>query len=308
MKRLNNFWFKLLLGVVLLGFLFWRVDYRGLFHLLAAGRLLVLAVALVLLAANESSRIIRLHLLLKVKGLIYPPRRLAKIYFMSMFFGNFAPSSLGSDVARFLFLRRDAADTSPAAVAAVILADRIIGLLGLGFLFLVGLILAGARVVDLLAVLGHSISLPTGWLVLGFSVGLAALAVLWFWFRERLRRVFAETKVFFSQPKICLQSFFWSVLYQLLISIVFYLIYLGLTQTALITLAEFILWVPIITLISLLPLSVGGLGLREWSFVFLFAATAAPATELIATSLTFFVFMLVQSAIGGAVFLTNKGN
>jgi hypothetical protein len=268
------------------------------------GRFGFLAAAFLLLVINEFSRIIRIQLLLKVKKIFFSPTQLAKIYFISMFFGNFFPSSLGSDVARLLFLKRAKPEISGLALSSVILADRLIGLAGLGLLFLVGLGLAFDPFAILVGTINQSIQ-PIWW-GLGLLGGLAVLAAV----GQKLKTIFwnllHEIKIFIHHRRVIFITFSWAIVYQLLVSLVFYFIYLGLTHTAAVPATVFLLWIPVITLISLIPISIGGLGLREWSFVFLFLPLGVPRAELVAVSLTFFVFMLIQSVFGGVLFLLTK--
>mgnify|MGYP001578827364 FL=1 len=272
--------------------------------MLRLGHFGFLTAAFLLLAANEFSRIIRIQLLLKVKKIFFSPAQLVKIYFTSMFFGNFFPSSLGSDIARLLFLKQAKPEVSGLTLSSIILVDRLIGLSGLGLLFLTGLGLAFEPFMSLIGTIGQSVQLI--WWGLGLLCGLAVLAIIGQKLKLTLLNLFHEIKVFIHHRQVIFTTLGWAVVYQLLISLVFYFIYLGLARTIVVPVAVFLLWVPVITLISLIPISIGGLGLREWSFVFLFLPLGIPRAELVAVSLTFFVFMLAQSIFGGILFLLTK--
>jgi len=304
MKNQIKFWLKLLLGIVLLWFLFEKVRYQDLLEAFKFSHPSFLIVAFLILVANEFSRISRIRLLLAVKKIFYPPAQLVKIYFMSIFFSNFMPSSLGSDVARFVFFKRAKIEASSAVLISVILVDRVIGLSGLGLLFLVGLGVGAGAIKILIGTVGQFFQPP--FIVLILVLAGLILAVLWRFLKKKIIDLLQETRSFIRERRVLLISLVWSVIYQLAIATVFYLLYLGLAREAIASFAPFILWVPVINLISILPFSIGGLGLREWSFVFFFSPLGVMTSELVALSLTYFIFMLIQSIFGGFLFALTK--
>src|SRR3990167_6816384 len=70
MKNQIKFWLKLLLGIVLLWFLFEKVRYQDLLEAFKFSHPSFLIVAFLILVANEFSRISRIRLLLAVKKIL----------------------------------------------------------------------------------------------------------------------------------------------------------------------------------------------------------------------------------------------
>ena len=186
----------------------------------------------------------------------------------------------------------------------MILVDRVIGLSGLGLLFLVGLGVGAGAIKILIGTVGQFFQPP--FIVLILVLAGLILAVLWRFLKKKIIDLLQETRSFIRERRVLLISLVWSVIYQLAIATVFYLLYLGLAREAIASFAPFILWVPVINLISILPFSIGGLGLREWSFVFFFSPLGVMTSELVALSLTYFIFMLIQSIFGGFLFALTK--
>ena len=70
-----------------------------------------------------------------------------------------------------------------------------------------------------------------------------------------------------------------------------------------IDLIYFLLFLPAVTLISLIPLSLGGLGIREASMAVLFAAAGIAAADVVAVSLTIHIINTLLSLWGGVLLL-----
>jgi uncharacterized membrane protein YbhN (UPF0104 family) len=68
--------------------------------------------------------------------------------------------------------------------------------------------------------------------------------------------------------------------------------------------AYFAIFVPVIIIISLvLPVSISGLGVREWLCVFLFGKIALTRVDAMSLSLIWFSVLVATSLLGGIVFL-----
>jgi uncharacterized membrane protein YbhN (UPF0104 family) len=70
-----------------------------------------------------------------------------------------------------------------------------------------------------------------------------------------------------------------------------------------INLIYFLLFLPAVTLVSLIPLSLGGLGIREASMAILFGAAGISTADVIAVSLTIHIINTLLSLWGGVLLL-----
>ena len=70
---------------------------------------------------------------------------------------------------------------------------------------------------------------------------------------------------------------------------------------------ELLVIITLISVITMLPVSVNGLGVREGSYVFFFKQLDVPNEMAIAVSLLFFFFVSLSSLVGGLFWLSERG-
>ena len=68
------------------------------------------------------------------------------------------------------------------------------------------------------------------------------------------------------------------------------------------SLSVFSLFVPIIAIVNLLPLSFNGLGVREGVYQFLFVPLGVPGASALAMSLAFYFLRFLTGMIGGLLY------
>ena len=73
-----------------------------------------------------------------------------------------------------------------------------------------------------------------------------------------------------------------------------------------ITLLQSIIYFPIVLLMTLLPISIGGWGVREVVFIYVFSLLNLPSTDAVIISIAFGVLLTLFGLIGGLVVLSNK--
>jgi len=120
--------------------------------------------------------------------------------------------------------------------------------------------------------------------------------------RETLKSLFYEIHYFRKNKKVLFYNIFISVVIQILGPLVFYIIALSLGVTGVNILYFFIL-VPIIGAITLLPISLGGFGLRENTAVILFAKAGLAGNSSVAIAFLNSIFILIVGIIGGLIYV-----
>jgi len=65
----------------------------------------------------------------------------------------------------------------------------------------------------------------------------------------------------------------------------------------------FLIFVPVITLISMIPISLNGMGLREYAFLSLFGAIGVPAASCLALGVLSSIVIIISSLPGGIVYI-----
>lgn len=223
-----------------------------------------------------------------------------------VFFNALLPSTIGGDVVRSLDLSTHT--KRPREVVATVLLDRLSGYTGLVIVALLSL-LFGWKLIRHKSVL-LSIAIITGVLI-------AVLLILFNRFlyskinqilhspkagriREAVKNLHQEVHIFRHHKKIMTNNLILSVLIQGITPLSFYITALSLGIK--INIVYFFIYLPIISAITLLPISIGGLGLRENITKIFFVQAGVVDNIAVAMAIlnTFFIF--VYAGIGGIIY------
>jgi uncharacterized membrane protein YbhN (UPF0104 family) len=93
-----------------------------------------------------------------------------------------------------------------------------------------------------------------------------------------------------------LKAYGLSLIIQLLSVLMIYLIAMGIGRT--LTFTALFVFVPFITIITMIPFSISGLGIRESAFVLLFGLTNVPPQDSTSISFLWFLSIVTVSLIG----------
>jgi hypothetical protein len=248
---------------------------------------------------------VRWKVLLKAWDLTQQFGVLFRRLMIGLFLNNFFPGSLGGDAFRLYSGGRDTGKVE--SVAATIFYERV---LSYGSLVTLGLL-----------VLSRRFDLTRDWvfwLLLGgvflALTGLTAVSTLpafgrWaenfaarFPFAEKLRlRDWVHSFRFkVSHPGMLAAVFLVSFLIQLTDIFSFWVI--GFAIQLPVKFTDLMLFVPLLYLAILLPLSVNGIGIRESVFVIFSASWGITSADAVAFSLTVFALNLAGSLVGGVIY------
>jgi glycosyltransferase 2 family protein len=122
-------------------------------------------------------------------------------------------------------------------------------------------------------------------------------------FRHGLKNLHQEIYYFKRHKKVLIKNVLLSVLIQIISPITSYIIILSFGYE--VSILYFFLFLPIIGAITLLPISIGGLGVRESLSVAFFANKAGLLTSDVAFAMSSlsFSFLIVYSLIGGLIYV-----
>jgi glycosyltransferase 2 family protein len=305
-------WLKPVASLALLWFVLQQTSSTALLASFqnAADRWPYLAFGVVVLVLTVLSSVSRWRVLLSSLGRSPRWRALFSAFMVGAFFNQFLPSTIGGDIVRGWWLREDV--KSGALSIAVVAVDRFFGLIGLCALGLA----AAAIQPDAVR------RLPAFWIV----VGMVCAGCLGFWILTRpITANFARTLSFFplvdrvqekaqvayrglrtlSQSRqTLLEALGLSLIVQFLI-VAQYLVLstaLGLS----INLWELAVLVPIVTVITWLPVTINGIGLREVSLVALSNNFGMVPSEAIALAWLFLLYTLPPGILGAAIYAIGK--
>lgn len=246
---------------------------------------------------------LRWNFLLKAQKIDISYPRSYLYILVSFFFNNFLPSGLGMDLVRSAYA--GGKENFEKALGTSIM-ERILGMIGMmtiGFLAIfsgkvkfakysflyLGLILLTIMVYYLFT------SLKIRWLKEKL------LSIKLFNLGDSLRKFYRAFKIYKNKRKTLFLGVGYSVLVQSVIIIINYFIARALGNP--IPIFALLTYIPVITIISLIPVTVNGLGLREAAYVYFFSALEITQSQAMSFSLIFFFTSVIASCTGGIVFI-----
>ncbi|OGQ44093.1 MAG: hypothetical protein A3A85_06230 [Deltaproteobacteria bacterium RIFCSPLOWO2_01_FULL_42_9] len=126
-----------------------------------------------------------------------------------------------------------------------------------------------------------------------------------FGINEKIESLYNAVMLYKSKPFILLKAFGVSFVIQFISISIFYLISKGFGMT--VSMGYFFLFVPIAVSISMIPISLSGLGLREGAFVYLFTKVGTTDAQALSISLAGFAVMVMLGLIGGVEYMRLGG-
>jgi uncharacterized protein (TIRG00374 family) len=303
-KRLFDL-LKILVSLILIVVILRSVDTRALWEVVRHANPWLLLATLGLVMAGVILRAYRWQILLHDQGVDASLRELSSLWFVSFLFTNLLPSGIGGDAIKMYELSR--VTGRRAAAVSSVLVDRFMGLFALQAIGLAALAFSWRLVpieIVLLTVGIFGASLLVGWAV--SSRRLWDLLARWVPYFDRLLAIKTVSSLVTS-----LQSYRRSALLRAFgVGIVFNALLIGmnvLIGTALgadLPLGYYLVFVPITSIVLILPISFAGLGVREGTYIFLFS-TAGLAQE-VALSLALLVYALgtvSPGLVGGVIYI-----
>jgi uncharacterized membrane protein YbhN (UPF0104 family) len=286
------------------GVLAWRLDWSKVAAAFATldARLWWAALGVYFVAQIASS--LRWQLLAGALGLGGSLVRYTAYYFIGMFFNLVLPTSVGGDVVRAWYLSRQGGSgtvTGPRTAAFLsVLVDRANGL-------------AVLIVVACVALACYAQPLPR-WVTLTVAaMGLATLAAvvavpflprLEKHLPKKLQQVATGTGHYLRRPGLLVGVSLLSLIVQLANIVLAWFIGVGLGLE--VPLAYCCVLISVVSVLTLLPISVNGMGLREAGTVVLLAPLGVGAAEAVTLSLLIFAVQATASLCGSLVYLFGR--
>lgn len=284
-------------------------DIGDLVSLFQSKSLLFLFVALACLAASNLTACLQWKMLLEKQGVHMGYGHLLKLYYVGLFFNNFMPGNVGGDVKKIYDIRMQSGQDTVGAGLTATMFDRLFGLffitvfaLGVGALFFIHDPEQRAFI------------WPSIWIFLGFCVMFAALCsrrignflakicakILPAKIENKINHLFGRFQQFRS-AKLWITISILSALTQSLRIFVHY--FCGIAIGVDLTMSWYFYYIPLVAIVSALPISIGGFGPRELLAQSLFARAGVPGLESVVIQLLAYFVSLVLSLFGAFAFL-----
>ncbi len=318
MKVLRSGWIKAAAGIAIITAMIYFVDITKVAAALSSADPFLMALAFLLTPVSMALRFVRWDRIIRLSGNRLGMWQNARIYMIGFFFGTITPSKLG-DLLKFRYLHKEHGITQGTALSLSVL-DRIFDLI---------VIIAVGSTALFIAYSAGSFA----------SVLIVALVFAASLFMMLNRRIFRKCSDFLVlklsvlrryigvESKVDKEGAFESLYAPFgklrqspaelsSITALSFLIWLSVgLQAQLIFLAmgislEFFALFPILclaTLVSLLPLTVSGLGTREAAMILLFSMLGVPANKTISMSLLLLLIGQISvAAIGGVMYALER--
>lgn len=257
------------------------------------------ALAFALLAGGLVLSAVRWRILLGAAGVPLGLARATRLVFVGYFFSALLPTAVGGDVARALALRGSA---PLAVVGGSIVVERLLGFGCLLALGLAGTSAAGSLAPARAALLVALVAYVAGIAFLAFArfsdppqgKGLARRVV------GALYRILAQVRAFGFHGRALAWGAFLSLTWQLILIGVHVVLSRGLHGEA--PLASLVVLVPVVQAVAMIPISIGGLGIREMGYETFYRASGFDPREGIALGLSWLAASTALALMGGALF------
>jgi len=257
---------------------------------------------------------VRWKILLAVQGINMTWLRTWQLFMIGMFFNLFMLGSTGGDVVKMFLTMREAPDKRGAALLSVFI-DRVIGMMAL---ILISLAFLYFRYDVLSHSSGSATLLNTLLLLLAASVvvtvGMFAVSAFgwvhylpsWTPLRGRIVELSAACHMYAKGWRLTIWAFLISFPLFAMFFITFYCAAKAFTDQ--LGLVDIFSVLPIVAVITAIPISVSGIGLRESLFISLLAPFGVSAAVATLISITGFLINTIGSLAGGIVFLLYRSS
>lgn len=220
-------------------------------------------------------------------------------YFIGMFFNLFMLGSIGGDVVKAFYLSSGRKDLINAGYS--IFLDRFTGGLALiTILCLASLLEAGKGVIPLFIFLLIALGTCLVWAVTLLMPRI--LEAFSFLKRFAWRLGFERLKIFWDTPKVIVRPLLIAFLFQATFVLVIFTVGKGFGIN--VPLRYFFVFVPISDLLSILPVTVNGIGLREGTYVFFLNRLGVETSFAVMFSFLSTAVVWAVSLIGGGLYVT----
>jgi glycosyltransferase 2 family protein len=298
---------KVAITALLFIYIFRKIDFQHFGETLTNARLEILLLGFLLLWVAHFICIYRWKMLMRPLMPVLSVPHLFGIYCIGLFFNLTLPTVVGGDVVKMYYAGRPSKSYAQSFAAAFL--DRDAGMLAMMIIACVAVLIYPVRVP------GIPVSLIIWSVFAAFVAGNIAIFAPNFHRRLtdllrrfRLQKIAAKVdlisnafQIMGKHPGLLIGSLLISFVNQFLVISVTWIMALGLRLD--VEPLWFFVFVPVITLISMIPISLNGMGLREYAFMSLFGAIGVPPASCIALGLLSSVVLILSSLPGGIVYI-----
>lgn len=298
---------KCLVSAALLCWVFSRIDGAAVLAVLADTRPGYLLAGLALLLISQLLSSVRWGLLARSVGFTNSFAEFTAFYWIGMFLNLFLPSTVGGDVGKTFYLVQARPGASPklqwmGKAAVSVISDRAVGLAALIWLAALALVMhpvAGVPDTVRYGTFFLALAIPLGGLLLPLLSG-----ILRRWFYTFGQSVADALDTYRRDPRLGLSVIALALAIHVLTSAIY--LPIGWSLGVDIPRAYVVTIYSVVTLLSALPITFYGIGIRESALIFMLAPIEVSGEKAFAFGVLLFVVFLLANLSGGVVFLLRR--
>lgn len=312
-----KFGLTIVISLSVLLFLFTKVPFEQIIAIVKRSQIQFFVLSVFVAALSVVVNAIRWQVLLKYLGYKYGLNLLSRLSFITFFLNIYVPVAIAGDVMRVAILPADEKGSKEdknfhlTRVTASVVTDRLVGMAGIMILAFIGLffcykLLLNSKILPIFGLTAFGI--VTGFLVLFsrriqniikrvFNLPVRILSPI----KNALKEVSESLFVYRDNYSVFKKVIPISILSQLCVVLYFYLLAISIDVE--INFAILLLFVSIIEFVSTIPISFGGIGIREAATIIMFSSAGIKAPEAMTVSLLSFVVIMIVGAAGGFIYL-----
>ena len=316
-NRKIGFFVKLIVSLCLIAWIIAKVNIDDTLRIIYSVKIVYLVLGCIWIVLDRFLMSYRWNILLAAKNIFIPFLQIVKICFIGAFSGNFLPSSIAPDAVRVYFASKYSSNTTD--IVSSVFIDRILGLVSLAVIALFSILFIFLDRGEI-----HRKAL---WVVLAM---LFLVAV--FLFSEKALNIIPLDKFrnFLSRwgGWVAYQSFEKFYIscneYKKNLTDVWLVLFLsfivqGLSIVAIYVLAQSVnvdisllnlfVFVPLMNLLIMVPVSIGGIGVQEGAFLYYFSQIGISTQAALSVALLFRAVTIAGSLPGGVFYaIEGTGN
>jgi len=307
-KRGAGFYLRMIISFGLIGYVFYKAGLQQLWEALKQTQLSYLALSIVVTPVLIFISAWKWQVILKALKIRASIARCFWLYVVGYFFNTILPTNVGGDVVRAYALGKSTGKRAEAFSSVFV--ERFTGLSVLLLMAIVAFLLALRQLWNqwlnmalVICLLGY----------LGILVVLLNRRVLG-WFLNHLRLKSVQSVLIklqkFQQATLSLKQERGAFVFAMIMSFLFYFfavlnVYLSaLAFRANISFVDALIITPIVMIITMIPLSIGGIGLAEGAYFFAFARMGAGGAVGLSVALLLRAKALLAGIVGGLYYST----
>ena len=310
MKKTALTLLKIVVSLSILVYIFTKVvDIRQLWTMLTQADLLYILAAIAVYFLVQGLSAYRWHLFLKPQGIEVPFSKILAFYFLGMYFNFFLPSAIGGDFFKVYYLNKETNRLS--ASTASVFFDRDIGMGGLVLVAILVSVFNGTSV--------KGVALAPIFILIGLGFILANLALFYrptynllhkllslFKMKkvdEKVERMFNSVNAYRGKWGLIALGMIISLGVQVGCAFVNMLAANAIGLKTANGWLDYLVFIPTIGLISMIPISIGGTGWREGAYIWLFQSVGATEEQAAALSVFWLGIVAITSLPGGVIYV-----